>query len=575
MSPEQKLLGSYQAADVPEALALCKRSFLTAAFFSLFINVLVLVPMIYTMQVYDRVISTNSESTLLMLTLMVTFIFFFTGALEWIRSQILIVTSARIEQALNARVFDAMFAETLASGGKSSSTLALSDLLQLRQFLTGNGFFAFLDAPWLPIYLVVMFWFHVTIGLVGLASALILMGLNICNELSTREILAQANHKSTEASQQTQRNLRNIEVIESMGMLARLRARWQEKQGVVLALQAKSSDNTSLISALSKVYRQLIQALIIGLGAYLVIHKELSAGSMFAASVLLGRALAPLDMLVGSWRGFLGARESYARLQKLLTSVPKRTPPMPLPAPVGEIRLENVAVIPPGGKVSVIAGINLLIEAGEQIALIGPSAAGKSTLARTMLGLYRPITGSVRLDGAEVGHWDREALGQYIGYLPQDVELLDGSISENIARFGEIDSEQIVSAAQTAGIHDMILRLPEGYDTLIQGHGNLLSAGQRQRLGLARALYGDARVIVLDEPNSNLDQDGEAALSQALFKLRQRACTLIIITHRAQILNQVDKIAVMKEGKLVMYGPKNQVIAALQPQPATALPQAG
>jgi ATP-binding cassette subfamily C protein EexD len=552
-----------QVANLREAVLRCKQSFLSAGFLSFFINILILVPMIYMMQVYDRVMMSSSVFTLAMLTVLLVFLLAVMGALEWVRSQILVVTSNRFDQMLNNRVFDAMFTIALNSGGRIATAQPLGDLLVIRQFLTGPGLFAFFDAPWLPLNIIVMWWFHWSYGVVALISAFILMALNLWTELATRDSLKRANEEAMESSQQTQRNLRNIEVIESMGMLPRLRTRWQRKQNAMLTLQSRASGKAGLIAALSKLYRTVIQSLILGLGAYLAIEKEISPGAMIAGSMLLGRALAPLDLLIGSWKGFIGARDAYERMEKLLKASPLRAPQMPLPPPSGEIRLENVAVVPTGMQKPVISGINLQIDAGQQMAVIGPSAAGKSTLIRAMLGLYKLASGSVRLDGAEISHWDREVLGEHVGYLPQDVELLDGTISENIARFGRVDSEKVIAAARLAGIHDMLLRLPDGYDTLIQGQGAALSAGQRQRLGLARALYGLPRIIILDEPNSNLDQDGDAALAEALAGLRAYGCTVVVVTHRPNILSQMDRIAVMRDGQLAAYGPRDEVLKAV------------
>lgn len=544
------------------ALNACRTSFLSAGFFSLFINLLLLLPAIYMLQVYDRVLTSNSESTLLMLTLITVFLFIVMGGLEWIRSQILIVTSTRLGQLLGGNVFDAVFMQTLATGGRIATAQPLSDLLQLRQFLTGAGLFAFFDAPWLPIYISVMFLFHVYYGVVALISALVLIALTIWNEVATRSDLQQANRQALEASNDTQRNLRNAEVIDAMGMLPRMRSRWQEKHVTLLALQGRASRKSGLITALSKTFRTTIQCLILGLGAYLAIRKEITPGVVVAGAILLARALAPLDLMLNTWRGFVTAREAYHRLEQLLGGFPRREPSMALPAPKGEMSLEKVVVTPPGASSPVIKGMSLLIEAGTQLAIIGPSAAGKSTLARALLGLYQPTAGSVRLDGAELDQWDREALGHWIGYLPQDVELLDGTISENIARFGAIDPERVVEAADAGGVHQMILRLPEAYDTKIVGQ--VLSAGQRQRLGLARALYGNPQVIVLDEPNSNLDQEGEVALLRTLVELKRKGCTVIVITHRANVLNQVDKILLLVEGQMALYGTREQVLSALQ-----------
>jgi ATP-binding cassette subfamily C protein EexD len=562
--------GLFSVTELGRALASCKSSFLYVGFFSLFVNLLLLTPSIYMLAVYDRVLASSSESTLLMLTLIVVFLFLVMGGLEWIRSQILITTSTRIDQALGGRVFDAVFAKTLGTGGRIASAQPLNDLLQLRQFLTGNGLFAFFDAPWLPIYMALLFLFHWSFGALGVISVLVLSTLAVWNELATRADLAQANRESIEASQFTQRNLRNAEVIEVMGMLPRVRARWYEKQAAVLALQSRSSAKAGLINALVKTYRLTIQSLVLGLGAYLAIHKEITPGLVIAGSILLGRALAPLDLMIGSWKGFLAAREAYRRLNQLLDEIPARQPPMRLPVPRGEILLENAVVTPPGAAEAVIKGVGLVIKPGDSVAIIGPSAAGKSTLARAILGIYPPTRGAIRLDGAEIQHWDREQLGEYIGYLPQDVELLDGTVNENIARFGEIDPDKVVAAARVTGIHDMVLHLPEGYETRLAGSGGALSAGQQQRVALARALYGDPQVIVLDEPNSNLDQAGDAALLAALARLKQAGRTVIVVTHRTNVLNQVDKILMLVNGQSAMYGPRDEVLKALAQQTQTA-----
>jgi ATP-binding cassette, subfamily C, type I secretion system permease/ATPase len=558
---------SRNRSELNEALFSCKSSFMSAGFFSLFINLLLLMPAIYMLQVYDRVLASGSESTLLMLTLILLFMFFIMGGLEWIRSQLLIVTSNRLDQLLSGRIFDAVFAQAIQTGGRVATAQPLNDLLQLRQFLTGPALFSFFDAPWLPIYLIVLFMFHPYFGVVAVIAAIILVVLAIWNENATRTDMQDANNESMLAQQLAQSNLRNAEVIEVMGMLPRMRERWQEKQLALLALQGRASGKSGMISTLSKTFRLTIQSLVLGLGAYLAIHKEITPGLVIAGSILLGRALAPLDQLIVTWRGFLQARVAYQRLGTLLHEMPAKVVPMPLPEPQGLVALDKAVIMPPGTSAPIIKGVSLVIEPGTQLAIIGPSAAGKSTLARAILGLYQPVEGSVRLDGAEINQWDRALLGNYIGYLPQDVELLDGSISENIARFGVVDSEQVVAAAKAAGIHDMVLHLSDGYDTQIISNGNVLSAGQRQRLGLARALYGNPRLILLDEPNSNLDQAGDKALLETLENLREQRTTVIIISHRNNVLSQVDNILLLVNGDVALHGERDQVLTALQQTP--------
>jgi len=509
------------------------------------------------------VLSSSSESTLLMLTLITVFLFVVMGGLEWVRSQILIATGTRLDQMLGSRVFNSIFSMALASGGKAATSQPLNDLLQLRQFLTGNGLFAFFDAPWLPIYVLLLFLFHFWFGVAAVVSALVLAGLAVWNEMATRADLKEASTESIGAGQYTQSSLRNAEVIEVMGMLPQIRQRWQDKQQKVLALQARASAKGGLINAISKTFRMTIQSLVLGLGAYLAIHKEISPGLVISGSILLGRALAPLDLMISGWRGFLTAREAYNRLTALLPETTPRQKPLPLPDPKGEIRLDNVTVIPAGAGRPILKGLSFHIEPGTQVAVLGPSAAGKSTLVRTVLGIYRADQGHVRMDGADIHNWERTQKGSLLGYLPQDVELLDGTISENIARFGEIDPAKIVEAAQMAGIHEMVLQLPEGYETRIAGNGYLLSTGQRQRVGIARAVYGDPKVVVLDEPNSNLDQAGEAALLATLAVLRRKGATVMVVAHRTNIISQVDKILLLVDGKLAFFGPRDEGLALL------------
>lgn len=545
-----------------EALRSCWASFAFAGFFSLFLNLLLLVPALYMLQVYDRVLPSGSESTLWMLTLIAAFLFAVMGALEWVRSQILVMTSVRLDQSLGEPIHDAMFQRSLASGGRQATAQPLNDLLQLRQFLTGQGLFAFFDAPWLPVYVLVMYAFHPWLAVVAVASALVLLLLAVLNDLGTRGALMRANEAQVALSAHTQRSLRNHEAVMSMGLLPGLRARWAARQQQVLAWQARASARSALITALSKTFRIAVQSLVLGLGAYLAIRKEISAGAVIAGSILLGRALAPLDLMVGSWRGFLAARDAYQRLDKLLAEAPLPAVAMELPAPRGELVADKLVVTPSGADVPVLRGVQLRLAAGAQLAVVGASAAGKTTLVRTLLGLMPATSGTVRLDGARIDQYGRDQLGPHLGYLPQDVELLDGTVGENIARFGVVDPQAVVAAAQAAGAHEMVLRLPQGYDTVIAGPS--LSAGQRQRIGLARALYGQPQLVVLDEPNANLDQEGENALAQALRDLKARGATVLIVTHRKGVLAQVDEILVLHEGQVAMQGPREKMLAALQ-----------
>jgi ATP-binding cassette subfamily C protein EexD len=561
-------------SDLEEALKLCKGAFLSAAGFSLLINFLMITPSIYMLQVYDRVVATGNKSTLLMLTLIVIVLFITMASLEWVRSQILVKVSTRLEMLLNQRLFQIAFKQSLYSGGQRATTQPLDDLTGLRQFLTGNGLFAFFDAPWMPIYLILLFMFHPWFGWFSILTAILLGIVAGVTEKATTKILGEANNVSMATRGALGRNLRNAEVIESMGMLGKIRQRWMVGAVKVLDLQATASSRAGLLTALSKVIRMSSQSLVLGLGAYLVIEREISPGLMIAGSILMGRALAPIDLIIGSWKGFISARGQYKRLNDILLQIPADKEHMLLPDPEGRIQLENAVVVPPGSKLPVIKGINLVIEKGDIVGVIGPSGAGKSTLARAILGIWPTANGAIRLDGAEVFNWDREHLGDFIGYLPQDIELFEGTISENIARFGDIDPEQVVEAAKMADVHDLILRFPEGYDTLIGSSGGNLSGGQRQRIGLARALYGNPVLVVLDEPNSNLDEQGEAALEKALIRLKQKQSTVLIITHRNSVLSKVDKLLILSDGALAVYGPRDQVIAHLQQQQQAAAPVA-
>lgn len=545
------------------ALKACKGSFISVGIFSLFVNALMLVPTFYMLQVYGRVVTSGSLSTLAMLTIIMVVLTITNGLLEWIRSRIMVRVSTKLDVILSRDVYRASFKQALATGGMNSSAQPLSDLTSLRQFLTGNGVFAFFDAPWLPIYVAVMFMFHPWYGWMAIGCAIVLVCLAYANEKVTGKAMSDANRENLSASLYTTKNLRNAEVIESMGMLNSLINRWSLRQKKVLLLQSVASDNGGVVSSISKTFRVMVQSLILGLGAYLAVNHEISAGLVIAGSVLLGRALAPIDLIIGSWKGFIAARGQYARLNEILGKLQSEPTRMPLPAPQGNITVENLIVGAPGSRTAIIKGISFTVQAATVVGVIGPSASGKSTLARALLGIWAPQHGSVRLDGADISNWDKAELGPYIGYLPQDIELFEGTISENIARFGDVEAELVVQAAKVAGVHEMILLLPEGYDTVIGSEGVNLSGGQRQRIGLARAIYGTPKLIILDEPNSNLDEVGERALSYALNYLKATGATIFVITHRTSILSQLDRLLVMKDGLLSMYGPSEQVIAEL------------
>ena len=552
------------------ALKACKGSFISVGIFSLFVNALMLVPTFYMLQVYGRVVTSGSISTLVMLTIIMTVLVITMGSLEWVRSRIMVRVSTKLDVLLSRDVYKASFKRSLESGGMDASAQSLNDLTGLRQFLTGNGLFAFFDAPWLPIYIAVMFLFHPWYGWVAIGSALVLLFLAYMNEKMTGKALGQANKENIAATLYTTKNLRNAEVIESMGMLNTLMHRWGMRQKNVLILQSQASDKGGIVSAISKTFRMLIQSLILGLGAYLAVNHEISPGLVIAGSVLLGRALAPIDLIIGSWKGFIAARSQYDRLNDTLDKLHAEPERMALPAPQGHVLVENLIVCPPGSKTPILRGISFGVPAGSVVGIIGPSASGKSTLARALMGVWVPQNGVVRLDGADISNWDKDQLGPYMGYLPQDIELFEGTISENISRFTDVDPEKVVHAAKTAGVHEMILLLPDGYDTVIGSEGVNLSGGQRQRVGLARAIYGSPRLILLDEPNSNLDEVGERALASAIQELKLTGATIFVITHRTTILSQLDRLLVMSAGGVSMYGPRDQVMEELNKQQLAA-----
>ena len=557
--------------ELRAALATVKTHFFYAGFFSAAINLLHLVPILYMLQVYDRVLSSGSYSTLGTLTALMVLMLVAMGGFEWVRSYILVAASNKIELTLRDRVFNATFMLSLTGGNKQGAQ-PISDLIGLRQFMTGNGVFAFFDAPWFPVYVGVMFMFHFWFGVSAMVAGIIMVLLAIVNEKVTNDKMKEANTQASLSSARLNSSLRNAEVIEAMGMTESVRRNLQQQSESVLLLQTDASKMAGALTSFSKIFRMIVQSLMIALGALLALNQEISPGSLIAGSMLLGRALGPIDMLVGTWKGFSVARAQYDRLSRLLDQLPADAPRMQLPAPVGELSVENIMVAPPGTRTPVLKGVSFQLAAGEALGIIGPSASGKSTLARAILGLWAAMSGKVRLDGADITAWNRTDLGPHIGYLPQDIELFDGSISDNICRFGEADPEKIVAAARLAGVHDLILRQPNGYDTVIGGTGGVLSGGQRQRIGLARAIYGAPKLIVLDEPNSNLDDQGERELVAAINRIKQNGCTVVIISHRTMVLSSVDKLLVLKEGVSLAFGPRDQVLNALAQaqQPAVA-----
>ena len=551
-----------KVSELKEVVAQSKRSFLFVGFFSMFINVLMLVPALYMLQLYDRVLASRSEETLIMLTSIVVVLFITMGFLEVARSKVLVKVSNKLDNLLSGRIFNSLFDLANKQPGKASS-LALSDLTTVKQFMTGNGLFAFFDAPWIPIYIAVLFMFHPYFGFFAIFAAIVLLIFAAINEYVTKEKLGEANTLNRASSVFVESNLRNAEVVNAMGMKSAVSAKWREKHNGYLLAQNEASNKAGVWSNLSKTSRVMFQSLMLGLGGYLAITMEVSPGMMIAGSIIMGRALAPIDLIINSWKGFSGARSSYRRIDALLEEFPKNKEYMKLPAPKGALSVENVVVVPPSAQAPSLLGVSMKINKGDVVGIIGASAAGKSSLARVMLGLWPLRNGNVRLDGADIYQWDREDLGKYIGYLPQDIELFEGSVSQNIARFGEVDPQKVVEAAQIAGVHEMVLGLPEGYDTVIGAGGGSLSGGQRQRVAFARAIYDNPVFVVLDEPNSNLDDQGEKALVGAINTLRERGTTVVLVTHRPNILQVTNKLALVNKGTLELYGDTKEVLAKL------------
>ena len=552
--------------------------FIGVAVVTVFINLLMLVSPIYMMQVYDRVLASRSETTLWMITGVAIFLYVVYASLEAMRSRAMVRVGVLLDDRLGPRVFDAVFRVSLSLPKGSlhsmqlNSAQPLRDLDTVRQFATGSGFLTLVDVPWTPIFLFALFLLHPYYAIYSAVAAIILFGLATLQEFGTRKDIAAATTHSIDAHHFVDANLRNNEAVEAMGMRKGMLQRWEKKHARALSLQAEASDWAGGIVASTKFLQGAAQLGVLGLGAYLVIEGSVTGGAIFAANILMGRALAPVAQSVSVWQGFVNARSAWGRLDQLLRAAPVEAARMQLPPPTGRLSLLNVAVAPPGVTNDVVRGITFEVAAGESVAIVGPSASGKSTLVRALIGVWPLLRGMVRLDGADIAQYDRAELGKYLGYLPQDVELFDGTVAENIARMGDVDSDKVLAAARLARVHELILQLPDGYDTRIGQGGQSLSGGQRQRIGLARAVYGNPRLVVLDEPNSNLDHAGEAALAEALGALRKTGATIIVVTHRPSLLTGMDKILVLNNGAMERFGPREDVLSSIM-RPVPLPPQ--
>ncbi|KKC33963.1 type I secretion system permease/ATPase [Devosia psychrophila] len=541
------------------ALGIYRRIIVVTLIFSAAINILLFVGPLYMLQVYDRVLQSRNETTLVLLTVIAVAMLIMHALLEFLRSRVLVRTGYQLDEALSGPLFSRVVKLSLANPGGGSQA-ALGDVARLRDFLTGNGLTAMCDVPWVPMFLFVCFMFHPLIGLVALVGASVVLALAFLTEVATKKSLDNAQNANQAAQQFASTTLQNAEVIRALGMEQPLRNRWLGKHGLMMSLQATASDRAGVIASISKFVRAALQIAILGVGAYLALEGEITAGLMIAASIMMGRALSPVDQLVGNWKSFVGARQAYGRLKAVFAQVPADMERTDLPRPLGQIDVEQLATVIPGTRTPVLQGISFTIKPGEAVAIFGPSGAGKSSLVRTLVGVWATAQGSVRLDGSEIGHWNAEKLGQHIGYLPQDVELFAGTIAENIGRFQNAGSAEVLSAAMRAGVHEMIQKLPQGYETQIGVGGRQLSGGQRQRVGLARALFNNPAIVVLDEPNANLDSDGETALMQVLANLKKEGTTVIFVSHKMNLVNLSDKTIILREGRLQRMVPTREIV---------------
>jgi ATP-binding cassette subfamily C protein/ATP-binding cassette subfamily C protein EexD len=574
------LPGFDPAAETPlrRALRACRKQFILVGLFSGVVNLLQLTTSIYMMQVFDRVLATRILDTLVYLSLIAIAAVLVLALLEAVRGQVMQRLATWVEHRVAPEGFVRAIESTLR--GRPYRMEALRDLAVCRGYLSSPGALSLYDVPWVPIYLAVIFLLHPVMGWIAVGGAMLLFGLTLTSELATSKLLREANTAAMTSQRRADAISRNAEVIDSMGMLPSVIGRWRESVAAISEPQQRAADRASILLAATKFFRLGVQIAILGVGAYLVLMQELTSGASIAGSIIMGRALAPVEQMIGGWKQLVQARQSFRRLQSFLAQPRLRPPGLPLPEPTGQLSVERVSYAFPGQGVAMIKGVNFSLSAGESLAIIGPSAAGKTTLIRLLIGTLPASAGTVRLDGADVYQWMREDFGRHVGYLPQDVELFDGTVYDNIARMREAEPEEVYDAAKLAGCHEMILRLPNGYETQIGDGGLYLSGGQRQLIGLARAMFGRPKLVVLDEPNSNLDGDSEAALLRALERLKALDTTVVLVSHRPTLVQGVDKVLLLKDGAMEMFGPRAEVLKRLMsqnrpaevPAPAVAAP---
>jgi PrtD family type I secretion system ABC transporter len=557
------MLNALRLSDRPDApWHLPRKPLLAVAGFSFMVNLLLLMPSLFILQVFDRVFASGSRDTLLVLLVGVSVALLLSLALDHLRSRLQGLLGNWLGEALLPDVLRELMTRG-ARGHAAASPEALRDVGTLRSLFSAQGLLAIFDAPWAVIYVAIIWVAHPALGAAAAAAALLMLGLAVVNDRMTRRDIETLQRDASAAQRYLEASLANAEAAEAMGMSDALLGRWRELNAKVTALQGRSAGRTVALAAATRSARQAVQVIITAVGAWLVITQESTAGVMVATTILLGRALAPVEQIVGSWKLLVEGRIAAARLRELLGPRLERSEPMSLPPPVGQIDVHAVVSRPPGVDRIVLGGVSFSIAAGESLAIIGPSGAGKSTLIRVLSGLWRPVSGIVRLDGADLAQWPRAQLGPHIGYVPQGIELFSGTVAENIARLGDVNADAVVTAAKAARVHDMILSLPQGYETRFEPGITLLSPGQRQRIALARALYGQPRLLLLDEPNSNLDGEGEVALGEALAALRGKV-TMVMVTHRSTLIQHADRLLVLEAGRIKHYGPTGEVLQAMK-----------
>jgi PrtD family type I secretion system ABC transporter len=568
-------------SELSAALAACRGAFLGIAGFSALINLLMLTGSLFMLEVYDRVLPSRSIPTLVGLSILTAVLFAFQALLEITRGRLLVRIGNHLDYALGPRLYDLIIQLQTKSKTAVDASQPVRDLDMVRSFCSGTGPNALFDMPWVPFYLAICFAFHYLIGVTALCGAVILICLTLATEFLGRKPIKAVAVLSASRNRLAETGKRNAEVLTAMGMSERLLARWRAVSADYLTQQKRANDVSGGFGAAGRVLRMMLQSAVLAIGAYLVIQQEASAGIIIASSILTGRALAPIDLAIANWKGFAASRLAWRRLQQLLAAVPVAPLPLQLPTPCQSLTVEALSVMPPATQKVTAQDVNFGLKAGSAVGVIGPSASGKSTLVRALVGVWRPVRGCVRLDGAMIEQWSSNGLGRFIGYLPQDVELIEGTIAENIARFDpEAPAEAIVAAAKAAGVHELVVNFPAGYETPVGEQGKALSAGQQQRIALARALYGDPFLVVLDEPNSNLDAEGEDALTKALLGVRARGGIAVVVAHRPSALAAVDQILVMGRGVQQAFGPKEEVLSrATRREPPAAplkvVPQAG